>query len=68
MTESALTVGQLSSFLLYSAYVGIAFGSLSSFYSELNKGLGASTRLFELMERVPAIPISKGNTLLCEVH
>ncbi|RXG61914.1 ATP-binding cassette sub-family B member 10, mitochondrial [Armadillidium vulgare] len=60
VTESALSVGSLSSFLLYAAYVGVAFGGLSSFYSELNKGLGASTRLFQLMERVPSMPFTQG--------
>ncbi|MCL4122955.1 UNVERIFIED_CONTAM: hypothetical protein GTU68_044085 [Idotea baltica] len=63
VTESALSVGQLSSFLLYAAYVGIAFGGLSSFYSDLNKGLGASTRLFQLLDRVPSIPIAQGVSL-----
>ncbi|MPC20697.1 ATP-binding cassette sub-family B member 10, mitochondrial [Portunus trituberculatus] len=60
VTDSALTVGQLSSFLLYAAYVGIALGGLSSFYSEMNRGLGASTRLFQLMDRKPGMPMSGG--------
>lgn len=60
VTESALTVGQLSSFLLYAAYVGIALGGVSSFYSEMNRGLGASSRLFTLMDRVPMIPTHGG--------
>ncbi|XP_042215943.1 ATP-binding cassette sub-family B member 10, mitochondrial-like isoform X2 [Homarus americanus] len=62
VTESALTIGQLSSFLLYAAYVGIAMGGVSSFYSEMNRGLGASTRLFELMERTPTIPVHGGTS------
>lgn len=33
-------------------------GGLSSFYSEMNRGLGASTRLWELLDRVPQIPVS----------
>lgn len=60
MAESALSVGQLSSFLLYAAYVGIALGGISSFYSEMNRGIGASTRLFSLMDREPAIPTMGG--------
>ncbi|XP_063868346.1 ATP-binding cassette sub-family B member 10, mitochondrial-like [Scylla paramamosain] len=60
VTDSALTVGQLSSFLLYAAYIGIALGGLSSFYSEMNRGLGASTRLFQLMDRKPEMPTSGG--------
>ncbi|XP_013173003.1 PREDICTED: ATP-binding cassette sub-family B member 10, mitochondrial-like [Papilio xuthus] len=51
-----LTVGHLTSFLLYAAYVGISIGGLSGFYTELNKGLGAATRLWEIMDRKPLIP------------
>lgn len=55
-----LTVGNLTSFLLYAAYVGISIGGLSTFYTELNKGLGAATRLWEIVDRQPAIPVSGG--------
>lgn len=58
MADSAISVGNLSSFLLYAAYIGISIGGLSSFYSEMNKGLGASSRLWELIDRVPQIPVS----------
>ena len=60
VTESALSVGQLSSFLLYAAYAGIAFAGISSFYSEMQKGLGASTRLFQLIDQEPTIHLSGG--------
>ena len=63
LSDSMITVGNLSAFLLYAAYVGISMGGLSSFYSELNKALGASTRLFELIDRKPCIPIQGGRTL-----
>lgn len=36
---------------------------LSSFYSELMKGLGASTRIFSLLEAKQSIEIPKGKTL-----
>ena len=31
---------------------------MTSFYSELNKGLGASTKIWELTDRVPVIPLT----------
>ena len=31
---------------------------MGTFYSELMKGLGASTRLFQLMDREPQIPLN----------
>lgn len=57
-----LTVGNLTSFLLYAAYVGISIGGLSSFYTEMNKGLGAATRLWDIIDRVPSIQVSGGIT------
>ncbi|CAH1792181.1 unnamed protein product [Owenia fusiformis] len=68
MNESALSVGDLSAFLLYAAYVGVAMGGLTSFYSELMKGLGASTRLWELIDRAPAIPLTAGYSPSTEVQ
>ncbi|KAJ0176046.1 hypothetical protein K1T71_008220 [Dendrolimus kikuchii] len=55
-----LTVGNLTSFLLYAAYVGISIGGLSTFYTELNKGMGAATRLWEIIDRDPMIPVAGG--------
>ncbi|XP_066257556.1 ATP-binding cassette sub-family B member 10, mitochondrial [Euwallacea similis] len=60
VTSHQITVGQLSSFLLYAAYIGISIGGLSSFYSELNKSVGAAQRIWEIMDRTPVIPISGG--------
>jgi len=59
VSTQTLSVGDLSSFLMYAAYIGVSIGGLSSFYSEMNKGLGASTRLWELLDRVPQIPSGK---------
>ncbi|CAH0560620.1 unnamed protein product [Brassicogethes aeneus] len=60
VASDALTIGQLSSFLLYAAYIGISMGGLSSFYSELNKSLGSATRIWEILDREPCIPIQGG--------
>lgn len=47
----AITVGDLSAFLLYTAYVGVSITGLASFHAELMKGVGASTRLFGLLDK-----------------
>lgn len=39
----------------YTAYAGSSLFGLSSFYSELMKGVGAASRLFELQDRKPSI-------------
>uniref|UniRef100_A0A8C3NK43 ATP-binding cassette sub-family B member 10, mitochondrial n=1 Tax=Geospiza parvula TaxID=87175 RepID=A0A8C3NK43_GEOPR len=63
MGSAYMTVGELSSFLMYAFWVGISIGGLSSFYSELMKGLGAGGRLWELIERKPQLPFNEGITL-----
>uniref|UniRef100_A0A8C2KM23 ATP-binding cassette, sub-family B (MDR/TAP), member 10 n=1 Tax=Cyprinus carpio TaxID=7962 RepID=A0A8C2KM23_CYPCA len=60
MASEAMTVGQLSSFLMYAFWVGISIAGFSSFYSVLMKGLGAGTRLWELMDRKPEFPLNEG--------
>uniref|UniRef100_A0A4W4GAS6 ATP-binding cassette sub-family B member 10, mitochondrial n=1 Tax=Electrophorus electricus TaxID=8005 RepID=A0A4W4GAS6_ELEEL len=63
MASDHMTVGELSSFLMYAFWVGISIAGLSSFYSELMKGFGAGTRLWELMERKPEFPLNEGLVL-----
>ncbi|XP_053462307.1 ATP-binding cassette sub-family B member 10, mitochondrial isoform X5 [Nycticebus coucang] len=60
MGSAHMTVGELSSFLMYAFWVGVSIGGLSSFYSELMKGLGAGGRLWELLERTPEMPFNEG--------
>lgn len=53
-----ITAGSLTSFLLYSLYVGVNVTSLSTVYSELMKGVGASSRVFSIIDQVPSMPSS----------
>ncbi|KAJ2724855.1 ATP-binding cassette permease mdl1 [Coemansia sp. Benny D115] len=50
-----ISLGDMTSVMLYSAYVGAALSGLSSFYSEAMKGVGAAARLFYLLDRKPAV-------------
>ncbi|XP_069549822.1 ATP-binding cassette sub-family B member 10, mitochondrial [Brachyistius frenatus] len=63
MASQHMTVGELSSFLMYTFWVGISIAGLSSFYSELMKGFGAGTRLWELLDRKPEFPLNEGQVL-----
>ncbi|KAF3906662.1 hypothetical protein ABW20_dc0109793 [Dactylellina cionopaga] len=58
--NGAITIGELTSFLMYTAYAGSSLFGLSSFYSELMKGVGAASRLFELQDRHPSHSLTKG--------
>ncbi len=51
--DGSLTLGDLNSFMLYTIVLGFSLGALSSLYADFNRALGASTRVFELMDRVP---------------
>jgi putative ABC transport system ATP-binding protein len=60
VSSGSITIGELSSFLLYTIYAGSSISGLSSFYSDLMKGVGAASRIFELLDREPTIK-STGN-------
>ena len=60
MGSAHMTMGELSSFLMYAFWVGISIGVLRSFYLELMKGLGAGGRLWETLEREPKLPFNGG--------
>lgn len=63
VSKGVISVGDLSSLLLYSAYVGGSMGQLSSFFTTLMKGVGAGTRIFDLLAREPVISPTKGRPL-----
>lgn len=54
--DKAMTVGELSAFLLYTLFVAMAFGTLSGLWAEFSRALGAATRIFELLDRQPSMP------------
>lgn len=55
MAQSQITIGELTAFLLYAAYLGVNLGAFSNFYSELMKGIGASSKLWYIIDREPVI-------------
>lgn len=55
VSSGALSFGQLTSFVMYTAYTGGAAAGIGSFYGEIMKGTGAASRLFELLDRNPKI-------------
>ena len=58
--SGAISIGELTSFLMYTAYAGSSLFGLSGFWSELMKGVGAASRLFELQDRKPTISPTVG--------
>lgn len=50
-----LTAGTLASFFFYTMAVGAAVGALAGVYSRTVNALGATERLFELLDEVPGV-------------
>ncbi|MDY7226879.1 ABC transporter ATP-binding protein [Hyalangium rubrum] len=60
VVDGALTVGGLTSFLVYSLFVAFALGALTELWADFMRASGAAERVFELMDRKPSIPITGG--------
>ncbi|KAK0752072.1 P-loop containing nucleoside triphosphate hydrolase protein [Schizothecium vesticola] len=58
--DGVMTLGDLTSFMMYTVFAGSSLFGVSGFYSELMKGVGAASRLFELQDRKPTIPQTVG--------
>jgi ATP-binding cassette subfamily B protein len=50
VTGGELTIGQLTAFLLYTGIVAVSLGSLGSLWSDFMRAIGASRRIFELLD------------------
>ncbi len=48
-----LLIGDLISFILYSAFVGASFGGVAELYAQIQKAVGAVERVFEILDEVP---------------
>ncbi|KAK6456477.1 ATP-binding cassette transporter family member [Scheffersomyces xylosifermentans] len=60
ITMGELSIGDLSSFMMYAVYTGSSVFGLGNFYTELMKGIGAAERIFDLIEYKSHIPIHLG--------
>lgn len=51
VSRGEISVGDLTSLLLYTAYVGSGLQMLTSFFSSIMRAIGAGTRIFEVLDR-----------------
>eukprot|EP00960_Hanusia_phi_P015730 463302-Hanusia_phi.AAC.8 len=65
--KNVITVGALTSFAMYSATVGLGFSGLSQdccqVYAETLKALSSAQRVFEILDRTPAVNQDDGRML-----
>jgi len=58
--DGSLTVGALTSFLVYTLIVAFSLGALADLWATFMKASGAAERIFELADRTPAMPAHGG--------
>jgi len=58
-----LETGDLTAFVLYTLYIAIDMGVISGLYTEFMNALGASERIFNILDTKPTIPYKGGQKL-----
>ena len=60
VVRGQMTVGGLTSFLVYTLIVAFSLGTLADLWADFMRALGAAERVFELMDRRPSMEPSGG--------
>jgi len=58
-----MSVGELTAFLLYTVGVAMSLAMLAGLWTDFMRAVGASDRVFDLMDRLPNIPTTGGARL-----
>ena len=66
--EGSLTLGSLTSFLLYGIAIGTSLSSIAGIYGQFQEGAGAVVRVFEIIDERPTIRDDPGALALTEVE
>ncbi len=75
LVNGQMSAGELTSFLVYTMVMAASVGALAGLWEDLMKAIGASERVFALMDRKPQVasgarnlPQIKGHIALEDVH
>eukprot|EP00058_Branchiostoma_floridae_P020352 XP_002605842.1 hypothetical protein BRAFLDRAFT_84327 [Branchiostoma floridae] len=60
---TGITIGTLTGFMMYTLNVAMAFAFISSLYGDFMQALGASERIFDLLDRKAEVNMSGGKVL-----
>jgi len=63
VASGAMTVGALTSFLVYTMFVAFSLGALGDLWADFMRAAGAAERVFEVLDRTPEIPTEGGDVL-----
>jgi subfamily B ATP-binding cassette protein MsbA len=66
--EGSLTLGSLTSFLLYGIAIGTSLSSIAGIYGQFQEGAGAVVRVFEIIDERPTIRDDPAALALTEVE
>ena len=55
LVDGLMSIGELTSYLLYTLTVAMSIGALAGLYEDFMKALGASERVFALLDREPTV-------------
>ena len=66
--DDLLSVGNLLSFIMYTVSLAASLGMITSLFNDFMKAVGASKRVFDLIDRHPCIPIAGGDVMLEDVQ
>jgi ABC transporter fused permease/ATP-binding protein len=53
--DGLMTVGELTAFLVYTILVAVSLGAITDLWTDFSKSVGAAERIFELLDRRPAM-------------
>jgi ATP-binding cassette subfamily B protein len=63
VVQGAMSVGELTSFVLYTLIVAFSLGALGGLWADFMRAAGSGERIFSLLDRLPAMPPGEGVVL-----
>lgn len=60
VVDGAMTMGQLTAFLVYTMLIAGSLGMLSDLWADFSRAIGAAERIFEIADRTPSMPSRGG--------
>ena len=60
LQSGRITIGEMTRFVLYTAFVAGAMGQFADLYSQVQKAVGASHRVRELLQETPEFAVEPG--------
>ncbi|MBA3704545.1 MAG: ATP-binding cassette domain-containing protein [Bacteroidetes bacterium] len=68
-SKDQLYIGDLIKFILYSVYVGASFGGIAELYAQIQKAVGATERVFEILDdQTELLDISEHKELINRIE